>query len=197
MGSIEIASIWDRIEKWLGLNATVVLESLNVPAIEPDIRSAEHYLGVDLPIDFRSSLLIHNGQIVNEYDGSVPGLIDGFELLSLPRVISEHKGWGELLSNGDFEGATAESQSGIRCHWWNPMWIPIASDGTGDNYCIDYDPTEVGNVGQIILVFHDSPLRRVIAKSFGDWLRLYSNKLWADEYAYSDEIGGIIRIEDL
>jgi cell wall assembly regulator SMI1 len=54
--------------------------------------------------------------------------------------------------------------------WWNPLWIPIATNGGGDDICIDLDPAEGGKVGQIITFWHDWELREVILDSLEEWL---------------------------
>lgn len=78
--------LWKRIEAWLWANAPEVAEGLNPPARTEEILATENCLGITFPEDLRLSYLQHNGQTF-----ASPGLLDGWELLSLDRMRSE---WG-------------------------------------------------------------------------------------------------------
>ena len=54
--------LWERLETYLKSHAPGVLEFLNPPATENQIREAETVLGVSFPADLIASLRIHNGQ---------------------------------------------------------------------------------------------------------------------------------------
>ena len=76
-------TIWNRIETWLVANAPEILNNLQPGATDEAIKQAEIFLGIELPEDVKASYRLHNGQ-----DG-YNGLMDGWELLSLERMMDE------------------------------------------------------------------------------------------------------------
>ena len=41
--------------------------------------------------------------------------------------------------------------AGVRSDWWNPRWVPFASDGGGDSFCVDLcRPKEASPVKLIV-----------------------------------------------
>jgi len=75
------------------------------------------------------------------------------------------------------------------------LWIPITANGSGDNYCIDLDPTDEGQKGQIIRMWHDDPQRELVSSSFRQWIYDYIADLENNVYEASDDIGwgGVVR----
>ena len=62
---------------------------------------------------------------------------------------------------------------------------------------VDLDPYPGGSVGQVISVWHDQPLRTVLAPSFCHWLDGFANGLESGLYMFSDDYGGIMKKDDL
>jgi cell wall assembly regulator SMI1 len=182
-----IGDIWQRIDKWLGINATEVLHMLQPGASEAEIRETEEFLSVEFPDDVKDSYLIHNGQ-----SSSNIGIINGLEFLSLRRIREEWTNWKDLSDSGDFEGWESEPEKQIRADWWNSKWIPLTHDWGGNHECLDLAPTQYGNVGQIISMWHDDAKREVIAENFSAWLEQFANDLEAGRYAFSEEYGLVI-----
>jgi len=158
--------LWKAIEARL---EPEVLRSLRPGASDRTIATAEARLEVTFPEDLRASYRIHDGQ---ERDG--PGLIQGWEFLSLARVLEEWSAWNELLASGDIETFIVEPDPEIRSTWWNRRWIPLAFDGAGDTYCLDLDPTPAGTPGQVIAVWHDWERRSLEAADFRTWLSAHA-----------------------
>ena len=184
---------WGRIEAWLAANAPIVAAGLNPPASSEAIADAEQYLGVQFPADVRASYLRHDGQ---RFDS--PGLLDGWEWLSLERIRDEWKVWKDLLDGGDFNGIRSDADGRfVRKDWWNPAWIPLTYSGSGDHHCLDLAPGPQGRSGQIIEMWHDEGARPVVASSFGKWLADFADGLEAGDFVLSDEYGGLCRREDL
>jgi cell wall assembly regulator SMI1 len=48
------------------------------------------------------------------------------------------------------------SNIGIAPAFWHKGWIPFASNGAGDYYCLDLAPVEEGDIGQIISFNHEN-----------------------------------------
>jgi len=176
---------WKKIEKWLETNAKHVLDSLQPGATDKEIAETERYLGVKFPKEVKEVYKIHNGQ----YSGKMLGFIEGREFLSLEEIKSQWQIWKELVEGGDFEGNEGEPDGPVKPDWYNLKWIPITYNGSGDHHCIDLDPAEGGNVGQIIEMWHDEGTRTVVATNLKEWLKEFVNALEEGEYEVSDEYG--------
>lgn len=182
--------IWNRLEAWLEANAQEVLHGLNPPATREQIATAEAELGISFPPDVVETFLIHNGQVFNS-----PWLLDGWEFMSLERVVDEWGVWKGLLDGGDFdgEGISSNSDGHTVTDWWHPRWIPLTYDGAGDHHCLDLAPGPLGKVGQIIQMWHDDDSRPLIAPSYREWLSRLVSDFEAGHYAMSAEYGGIVK----
>ena len=192
-----IEHAWQRIESWLRENDPDTLAALRPAATPAEIAATEAHLGVTLPDDLRASYLIHDGQQGLTDSMDLPGLIEGWELLSLAGVRDEWTIWKDLRDDGTFEGSASAPVGPIRPEWWNARWIPLTRDGGGNSHCLDLDPAPGGGVGQIITMWHDDDTREIVAPSFGAWLTQFADELDAGEYAYSEEYGGLVRVDNL
>ncbi len=188
---------WQKIENWIKENHPIVLDTLNPGATKQDLSELENILGLDLPEDFKNFISIHNGQNWTHLN-----LFDSDRLLSTEDIIRDWQHWKNVLPEIDANcremyghPASSTPDIGIKDDWWNLSWIPITSNGSGDSYCIDLDPTSEGNQGQIIRMWHDVPERELIATSFRDWIYDYINDLESGVYESSNDIGwgGIVR----
>ena len=188
---------WTKIENWLTEHFPSMLETLNEGATQQDFDKLQTILGKILPTDVIEFYSIHNGQTFTHLC-----LFNGDRLLSIEEIIKEWETWSSVLPTinanlieifGIPVGSSPEV--GIKDDWWNPCWIPITSDGTGDNYCMDLDPTKEGSSGQIIRMTHDMPERELIANSLRKWIDNYVNDLINGAYEISIDIGygGIVR----
>lgn len=180
-------TIWNRIETWLAANADVVRRGLNPPASHDQIARAEAALGVSFPSDVRETFMIHDGQTSNS-----PGLLDGWEFLSVGRIVDEWNVWKNLLDDGDFNGITSDSTGHTITDWWSPRWVPMTYDGAGNHHCLDLSPGRLGRSGQIIKMWHDDAARDLVAPSYRDWLLQLTAAFEAGHYELSDEYGGIV-----
>lgn len=188
---------WTKIKDWLTNNHPEVISTLNTGASPDDIEKLELIIGTSMPDDFKEFYSIHNGQSYTHLR-----LFDGDILLSTSDIIAEWKQWKDVLptiNEGCIEqfGSPAESSPdrGIKNDWWNLLWIPITANGSGDNYCIDMDPTDEGQKGQIIRMWHDDPQRELVSPSFRQWISNYIRDLENNIYKPSYDIGwgGVIR----
>jgi cell wall assembly regulator SMI1 len=189
-----IERTWYRVEAWLMTNAPLVFESLHAGASEAEIVEVEHILGVRFPDDVRASYGIHAGQHPVSVRG-FPGLIEGYQLLTLPEIMGEWRLWKRLLDGGDFEGLLGDPQGPIRADWWHPAWIPLTHDGSGNHHMLDLSPAPGGTLGQILEFWHDDPTRRVLAPSFAVWLDRFADDLNAGRYIYSAQYAALDREE--
>lgn len=172
----DVPALWKRIKKALPSD---VKASLRKGATEKQLAALELALGVTLPPEFRASYRLVNGQN-DEGDGLIPPedfLDEGYLLLPLTGIFGEWKPWVELIEGGEFAGRTSSPDPGVRDDWWHRGWIPFASNGGGDSYCIDLAPAEGGTVGQVIAMNHETGSRPVLAKSFAEFLALLAQRL--------------------
>jgi cell wall assembly regulator SMI1 len=178
-----VKTLWKRIGKSLARLSNDTLASLHSPVDPAKLAKAMSELGIRLPRDVRDSYAIHDGQT----EGSA--LIGGYRLLPLERVLAEWRVFKTLHDEGEFDGKETDTDAGIRPEWWNPGWVPIAGDGTGDFHCIDIAPAKGGSKGQVIHFVHDEAVRHVVAESFREWLLVFSDDLNDGAYRASDDEG--------
>lgn len=187
---------WNRIKAVLEKIAPQLPGELNPGIDEKEIKALETGIGTQLPEDVIAFYKVHNGQSTES-----AGLMNGEELLSAERIYDEWLVWKDLLDNKDFEGKDgpyrSDPESGIKNDWWNPMWIPITYNGSGDHICIDLDPAEGGKKGQIIMMWHDDPQRTLEAGSFKEWIGRYVDLLESGQMVYDEDYFGIFNKEDL
>lgn len=145
-----------------------MLADLNPAATKAEFERLQARLGAALPADFIACLGIHDGQ-----KGEAGWLFEEWEFLSARRIAEEWSIWRQLHDAGDFDGNRAEGDPGVKALWWSRRWIPFASNGFGDHLCLDLDPDQGGEAGQIITVWHDSDRREKAAESFREWFAAF------------------------
>ena len=169
---------WHRIDTWLAQNAPHIRTSLNDGATYKDLNATEDALNVALPNNVRESYLIHDGQ-----GGDLPALFDGmFYLLTLEGMVEEWRVMQEVMRTSDVPNESQEDSPEVRSYWWHDKWIPIFSNGAGDLWCVDLDPSAYGTRGQIIEFWHDDVGRTLIARDLRTLLRQFANDLENDHY---------------
>ena len=186
-----VAAAWTRIEKWLAANAGETLEALSRGASAASIAEVERTTGVKLPAAVRASYRRLDGD-----DGS--GIFPAIETeemayspMPLSRVASEWRS-GSKFARSYPADAEFDADRGIRREYWNPGWIPIATNGGGDYHCIDLSPAAGGTVGQVIEWRHETDERRLLAPSWEHRLTELADGLESGKYAY-DEGHGVVR----
>jgi cell wall assembly regulator SMI1 len=155
--------IWERIETWLSTHAPEPLATLNVGATQQQLEHLEQTLGYVLPDDLRASVKIHNGQ-----RHSANGLINGWELLSVERMLEQWTFLKEFYDADEFVDNSVTVKGNVANEWWSPMWLPVTDNGNGDYHCIDLTPGS--SCGQILMFWHDWGERKVESSSFKLWL---------------------------
>ncbi len=158
-----------------------------------EIKKLEDLISKKLPQDFIDLYTENDGQ-----DESTSGIFNCEEFLSIERLISEWKIWKELHEGGDFEDFESEPNSNsIKKDWWNPLWIPITYDGSGNHICIDLDPTENGVKGQVIRMWHDDSERELISNSLTEWIKDYTLKIKNGDLVYWKEYESIVEKSEI
>jgi cell wall assembly regulator SMI1 len=195
--SMDMQSIWTRIEKWLGENAPHILNTLQPGANEAEISELEARLSICFPEDVRASYLIHNGQ---SDDGE--GFLYGYELLPLEFICRAWEINQEINHNQQIrENVYAQTLGEVRENifqedYLNSLWIPLATDISGDHYCLDLSPDPKGILGQMIRLDYEQDVYPVLAPSFHVWMEQFADALESGEYVFSEEYG-VISAEEL
>jgi len=170
---------------------------LNPGVTDKKIQSIEKIIGKTFPEDFKSFYKIHNGENSHGY-----GIMKGEEFLSMERILEEWNVWKELLDTNSFTNDeddifVSDPDTGIKNNWWNTHWIPFTYDGSGNHICIDLDPSDEGNYGQIIRMWHDDSTRELLANSFTEWINEFADQIINQEYIFSDDYGVLIHKSEL
>ena len=175
--------IWKRIEIWLETNAPRVLTDLYVGISTSEIESLEKVAGFELSDFLKESLSIHNGQ-----DGRFrlvyPWEIFPIEAIEIEKNRMSSDFVDQLRSNNVELENGIDVYGPVKSTVWNDKWIPFSSDGSGNLLCIDNDPAEGGNLGQVILWASDPPYVEVIASNYRVWLEQFASDLERDLYAW-------------
>jgi len=178
--------LWARIIAWFINNKVPPHAFALAPGVtEQDIRRAEVQMQLDFPPDLRASYLLHNGSKERWI------FQQGF-LLALDDVVDAHFFKSDALRTAAFENCRANPKGAIKREFWNARWIPITDNGTGDHICVDMDPANGGNKGQIIATNHETGPIAVLADSFREWLTTFATDLELGKYQY-DEKSFVIR----
>ena len=163
---------------------------LNAGASEADFAELEQTLGYALPEEFKELYRVANGET------DIDGVFAGEEWLSIERIIDEYNVWNQLYQEDDGSDFGCEPEAGIKPDfWWNPKWISLTADGSGNSKTIDLDPSEQGTAGQIIQMWHDDAAREKVADSLREFLQNYVRDLEAGLYVLDAEYGVILQSE--
>ncbi len=193
----QILDTWERILKWLEVNAPETLETLNPGASFAAIEEIEQFLEVRFPEAVRDFLLRCNGQ----HTKSIAVFPDYYFLLPLAeirqnweiekKVLSENPALAEEVAYEEFSSIVKTGSPKVRACYWHLKWIPVAYCLTGDLYCLDFAPTAQGQSGQVIEFWHDADMRDLIAHSFEELLARYADDLEKGLYFYNTEADSI------
>ena len=182
-----VAKSWKQIDQWLKENAPK-WRPLRKGASPDQIKRAETKLGIRMPAELRNLYLGHAGSRSEAQVFPSPDDISHY-FMSLTEAVNEWKMLNKLLKSGDFEGLTPDSHQAIRNEWWNERWIPFASNGGGDYFCVDMAPTKQGKKGQVITHNHESGQHKLLAPSIRDWLGKLANGLEDRTFRFDEDDG--------
>ncbi len=180
--------IWHRIERWFKGHAHN--KAFSIGATESEMLGVENILNLDFPEDLRESYKIHNGI---EKDASFFG---NRYLMCLRSIVAFWILWRDSLEKGELAGWKVKPKGPIKPVRWSLGWIPIMDDSVGDYVCVDMDPAEGGQIGQVFQLWKAEGPDQVLANSFREWLSKYAEELEAGQYGVN-EGGDILRVEIL
>ncbi|AWH84724.1 hypothetical protein HYN59_06130 [Flavobacterium album] len=167
---------WDLIELLAERENPGSINTFNEPVSLSEWQEFEKTVGTELPEILREFYLVHDGQDTGNVFNS--GLLaEGSEgLFPLSKIKQEWNLWDSL--NKEFGGEIPEEDAidEVKPLYWNPLWIPLLGDGSGDIHFMDLDPSEGGKHGQIILRKNSGPEYDHVADSFEEWIDKYIEK---------------------
>ncbi|WP_204012765.1 SMI1/KNR4 family protein [Virgisporangium aurantiacum] len=130
----------NQIDEWLRHHAPATFADLGPPAGPDHIAALENTVGLQLHPDVTALLRWHNGS--GRHDRGFP-LSPGFPINSTTQIA----GTWQRLTTLATQIRDEEDMQG----WWEPTWIPVASDYTGFELVVDHGPHITGQV------FHFDP----------------------------------------
>ena len=178
----QVADSWKRIAFWIENNAPH-WAPLHAGATAGELEGAEIAIGFRLPEELRELYASHNGS----KDLFPTSDNETYCLLPLVELIGNWNSQKQLLDGGDFADLQPTAAAGIKKDWWNVGWIPFASNGGGDCYCVDMAPDRDGVPGQVITHNHESGEHKRLASCLREWLEQFANDLEDGKYSYDNK----------
>jgi cell wall assembly regulator SMI1 len=158
--------------------------NLREGASRESLASLEEHLGVALPKSVWEFLAIHDGQ------DRGPGLTDSGYILSVGGIRANWNMWRDIdedeMNEDCAELMRSQPEGFIKAMYTNPRWIPLTSDEGGNHIGLDFDPAELGSLGQVIAFGRDEDTKRLLANSFEAFVENLANSLvglkWNGKY---------------
>lgn len=171
-----ITQSWHTIKNWLEKQVPDLIEVLQPPVSLQQLEQAEKQMHLSFPQEFKTLYQQVNGNHPEKASlGFLPSEEEwdemAYDMLALEQVIAIWQQQKELLEGGDFQEG-----------WWDITWIPFASNGAGDYYCIDKN-------GQVILHMHETGEYQIIAESLGVYFGELADGFEDGEFVYDEEWG--------
>ena len=182
VGSVKAA--WKRLASWSVAHLPREGRPGNPPATVKQIREFEAAVGVKLPADVRQSFRLYNGQCPG------PGIIYGLAVESLRDCLNNWKQWvkGRQMTQKDgshvgLDEACYSFPNGfVRPVYFDPKWVPLTYDGSGNHIGVDLNPGPNGTRGQVIIFGPDDEHHTVLARSWGQFLTDIADELEAGNF---------------
>jgi cell wall assembly regulator SMI1 len=136
----EVAAAWARVEQGLSRVLPASLAQLGEPAGPEAIEAVESALGVELPVDFRASLRIHNGTKWIHPGTGVPSPVPLYWLHDTETIVEMTRMWRDNFDsaavvvgdlNGDVHWLLDHGQVvrvDVECDQWDvlaPSWTAL------------------------------------------------------------------------
>ncbi|GIJ60366.1 hypothetical protein Vau01_078820 [Virgisporangium aurantiacum] len=132
MAPVAIDDNLEHIDEWLRHHAPAAFADLGPPAGPDHIAALESTIGLHLHPDVTALLRWHNGS--GRHDRGFP-LSPGFPINDTAQIAETWQRLATLATQvRDDEGMQG---------WWEPTWIPVASDYTGFELVVDHVTGEV------------------------------------------------------
>lgn len=173
--------LWQRIHTWLRANAPKILNSLNPPATEVQVRLAERAFGSGMPRDWWDMYAVHDGMHDRDNLGS---LFHGMHFLTLDESVREH---ALSINDGADDIPVRAADPGIdKRDMHNPKWVPFARSGD-TLILLDLSPVAGGAVGQVIFTDYADDTVILLAGSVREFLAGFVADLEARRYFLNED----------
>ena len=175
--------LWNTLKEVLSSINIDFLNSLAEGANQSEIEEL-HQISLETT-DLQTSLQIINGQ-----NTSHPPFYQRFSLFSTDEIVANHELMNtevvpDLIDSG-INLDEGESIGPVKPQIWNAKWTPFAGDG-GNFLCIDFDPDQDGQSGQVFSWWRDGSPNEWLAPSYRAWLEQYATDLEAGKYKWDSE----------
>ncbi|MEW4453012.1 SMI1/KNR4 family protein [Bremerella sp. JC817] len=182
---------WKLIEQAFSAKGLQPSDLFAPPATDDELGLLASTTGLPIPAEVESFFRIHNGQ-----RPAGPGVLFGIELLSTSRVIENWQTWKSVVDDGlneDLADSMSSQPPGvIKPLYVNLKWLPLTHDQGGNHFGLDFDPGPAGVVGQVIAFGRDEDEKKLIAKSFTDFLDMIVEELTTIDWTLDSNTGWII-----
>ncbi len=177
-----VTESWRQIDDWLSANAPKIVDNLNPPATETELRDAEESLGMQMPPEWHELYRGHNGM---NSDANFGSLFFGMQFLTLEESIADHKENSAPVDS--WLPVRRASDAGIRTDdMHNPNWIAIANSGE-TLIRVDMLPESTGMKGQVIFTDHADDTVILLGTSVAELISNFANDLEAGRYFLNKE----------
>jgi cell wall assembly regulator SMI1 len=175
MSATMVKDAWKRIEKWCRRHHPQLLEILNPGASKKELAAVENTIGQPLPVDVRTSLLIHDGQSDKSRCHFLFGQLN---FATCERISWEYSHWKGSDRGDSPTNRTFYPKDAIVHRYHEDNWIPVAyEDGCGNCLAVDLAPGPAGIPGQVIDFGANIYDLGVLAPSWGHFLLSYAKLL--------------------
>jgi cell wall assembly regulator SMI1 len=178
--------LWERIEAWLAGHAPHILRNLRKGASSVALAKLEAQIQKTLPEAVRAFYAVHDGQ----RSVCPMGLFYSLQFMPLARVKESQRIWASLVDMNDEMARVMRSspEGHIKPVYANPLWIPFADDQSGNHLGIDLDPGAAGVEGQVIVFGRDENCKRLVARSFEEFVNTFVQQLEGGNFVIKEEI---------
>lgn len=194
-----IGAAWNDLLAAARQAGYAVGEMIRVPATDDQLAAAERGVGRRLPEQLSILYRLSDGQTdythlyrepsrsrrreLGRWLGPLFG--GGWDFRTLRQLENDYRSWADLREQYTPEELAEEFDDVIEVRGSDPVkrrytcadWIPFATDGGGNSLAVDLAPEPGGAVGQVIVIGSDEDMRRVVAPSVLDLLRLCADRL--------------------
>lgn len=166
----QIAELWRRLEAYVASIGAPALALAAEGASEKAIAAAEKAMGVELPDDYRASLLLHDGQDGKQPFPWMPGCAP---LASVDDIVEMH---ARMLKKVPKREPTVAPESKLKGGMARAARIPI-----GERVFLDLDPGPAGTRGQLVAAVSDTDLVAIdtsFAAALERWVSALERGIW-------------------
>ncbi|WP_042398295.1 SMI1/KNR4 family protein [Streptacidiphilus carbonis] len=173
----EVAAVWQRIERELEQRFPDFPAVFDAPASAEEVAACEQALGLQLPVEFVASCLVHRSISFGDLVDGMPNQMDLGDLADYRQYMG-----GEWSSDTP-DPADAQVRGD---YGWRDGWIPLDPGLGPDSAALDLDPAPSGHYGQVIAMDNGTP-QGVHAAGWLELLQRFASHLEQDHYTLHKE----------